>query len=89
MPDRLKWDSQGTSRDGAFRGTLSQAFCLKSFNVFGAVQHTTLQLQKNRPDTLGTPAFKGCLTEAPAFSQLALIQMFDTHDALLLVVANS
>ena len=86
---RGRCGSQRTSRIDAFRGALAQALGLEGFDVLKAVQDTPLQLQEYRADTFGAPAFKRCFADSPTFGQLALFQMFDTHDALLLVVANS
>src|SRR5690606_19979063 len=52
-------------------------------DVLDAVEDTALQFQIHRPDTGGSPALERGLRDIPALSQLALIQVFDTHVVLL------
>jgi hypothetical protein len=52
-------------------------------DVLDAIEDAALQLQIHRPDTGGSPALERGLRDIPALSQLALIQVFDTHVDLL------
>src|SRR3546814_690876 len=52
-------------------------------DVLDAVEDAALQLQIHRPDTGRSPALERGLRDIPALSQLALIQVFDTHVDLL------
>src|SRR5690606_29303251 len=41
------------------------------------------ELEKDRPDSFGAPAFQGGFADAPTAGQFALVEVFDTNDSLL------
>src|SRR5690606_3105348 len=61
---------------------LAQALRFVGLDVLDAVEHAALDLQKDRPDPFGAPAFQGGFADAPTVGQLALVEVFDTHGSL-------
>jgi hypothetical protein len=63
-------------------GTAAEVFGLVGLDIFQAVENAPVQLEINRADALRPPSLEGGFADAPAFSQLTLVEMFDAHVSL-------